>query len=324
MTTDGADPAGAGHAFANGVGFVDGAFVPIADARIPILDWGFLRGDATYDVVSVWNGHFFRLHDHLDRFYAGVDELQLTVGLERDQLASVLAECARLGDLNDAYVEMICTRGQPRSGSRDPRECQNAFYAFAVPYVWIATLEKQETEGLHLAVSEIERIGPGSVDPTVKNYHWLDFQKGLLGAFEVGAETVVLKGPDGTLTEGPGFNLFAVHAGVVTTPATGVLKGITRRTAIEIVDQLGIALHQGPLTLEALRTADEVFGTSTAGGILPMTRIDSEPVGDGMPGPLTLQVRDRYWALHEDPAYSSPIASIPAPDPSLAQALQTI
>ena len=300
-------------AFADGAAFVEGRFVPIAQARVPILDWGFLRGDATYDVVSVWDGRFFRLDDHIERFRRGMRELKLDAGLDAGELAGVLARCVRLAGLESAYVEMICTRGQPRWGSRDLRDCENAFYAFAVPFVWIASLEKQETEGLSLVVSEIERIAPTSVDPRVKNYHWLDFQRGLLEAYERGGETVVLAGPDGTVTEGPGFNLFAVHRGAITTPAAGVLEGITRRTVIELADALGIAVEQAPLALASLRRADEVFGTSTAGGVLPMTQIDGAPVGDGLPGALTLELRARYWDLHRDPVRSRAVADVPAP-----------
>lgn len=300
--------------FADGSAFVDGRFVPIGEARVPILDWGFLRSDATYDVVSVWEGHFFRLDDHIERFFAGLEALGLDAGLDRAQLAGVLARCVQLSGLERAYVEMICTRGQPSPGSRDPRDCQNAFYAFAIPFVWIATLEQQETRGLHLVVSPIERISPSSVDPSVKNYHWLDFQRGLLDAFERGGETVVLAGPDGTVTEGPGFNLFAVRDGSITTPAAGVLEGVTRRTAIELAERLGVPVKRAPLTLDAVRDADELFGTSTAGGILPMTTVDGSPVGNGRPGPLTMSLRERYWALHEDPAYVRRVDDVPLPE----------
>ncbi|MGI9659335.1 MAG: aminotransferase class IV [Gaiellaceae bacterium] len=299
--------------FADGAAFIDGAFVPIAEARVPILDWGFLRSDATYDVVSVWNGSFFRLDAHVERFDKGLEVLQLSCGLGRAQLEGILAECVERAGLENAYVEFICTRGQPKWGSRDPRDCENAFYAFAVPYVWIATREKQETEGLHVVVSPIERISPSSVDPTVKNYHWLDFQRGLLDAFERGGETVVLVGPDGTIAEGPGFNVFSVHGDTVTTPASGVLEGITRRTAIEIAEELGLDVRRAPLTVDAVRSADELFGTSTAGGILPMTRLDGEPIARGTPGEVTMRIRERYWALHEDPAYAQKVAEIPRP-----------
>lgn len=297
--------------FADGAAFIDGAFVPIAEARIPILDWGFLRSDATYDVVSVWDGSFFRLDEHLDRFYAGLDVLELDPGLDRAQIVAILAECVELAGLESAYVEFIVTRGQPKWGSRDPRDCTNMFYAFAVPYVWIATHEKQENEGMHLVISDIERISPTSVDPSVKNYHWLDFQRGLLDAFERGGETVVLAGPNGTVTEGPGFNLFAVADGAITTPASGVLEGVTRRTAIEIADSLDVPVTRAPLTRDLVRAADELFGTSTAGGILPMTRVDGAAIADGQPGELTMLIRERYWSLHSDPAYVLPVADVP-------------
>ena len=311
MTSE--EPRIADPAFADGAAFIDGAFVPIGEARIPILDWGFLRSDATYDVVSVWDGCFFRLDEHLERFYAGLDTLELDPGFDRAQIVAIMAECVGLAGLESAYVEFICTRGQPKWGSRDPRECTNVFYAFAVPYVWIATREKQESDGLHLVVSEIERISPSSVDPSVKNYHWLDFQRGLLDAFARGAETVVLAGPDGTVTEGPGFNLFAVRNGAITTPASGVLEGITRRTAIEIAESLGVRVMRAPLTVELVRGADELFGTSTAGGILPMTRVDNALIADGRPGELTMRIRERYWALHTDPAHALRVADVPRP-----------
>ena len=97
----------------------------------------------------------------------------------------------RLSGLRSAYVEMIATRGQPPWGSRDPRQAVNQFYAFAVPYVWIAN-DAQRERGLNLVVSEVQRIPASSVDPRAKNYHWNDLTMGLLGALDAGGDTVVL------------------------------------------------------------------------------------------------------------------------------------
>ena len=110
-----------------GVAFVDGQFIPIDKARIPLLDWGFLHSDATYDVVHVWKGSFFRLADHLDRFERSAARMRLTVPYAREQIQGILANCVRLSGLRDAYVEVICTRGVPLPGSRDPRQCRNSF-----------------------------------------------------------------------------------------------------------------------------------------------------------------------------------------------------
>ena len=289
--------------YADGAAFVDGRFVPIDEARVPILDWGFLRSDATYDVAHVWRGSFFRLEDHLDRFGRSMEHLRMRLPYGKDEIRDILVECVRLSGLRDAYAEIICTRGIPRPGSRDPRACENRFYAFVVPFIWIADPEKQE-RGLHAVVGSRQRIAPESVDPTVKNYHWLDLEVGLLEAYERGGETVILTDADYNVVEGPGFNVFAVHDGVVSTPDHGVLHGITRRTVIDLSAECGIPLEARPVPADELRRADEVFLSSTAGGIIPVTTIDREAVGTGTPGPITLRLREAYWKAHEDPRFS--------------------
>jgi branched-chain amino acid aminotransferase len=289
--------------FSNGVAYVDEQFVPIAEAKISILDWGFLHSDATYDVAHVWEGKFFRLDDHIDRFLSGIDKLHMSIRRKRSDLRSILIDCVKTSGLREAYVEMICTRGMPKPGSRDPRECTNQFFAFAVPFVWIANPEKQK-EGLHLIVSRLQRIPPESVDPTVKNYHWLDMVMGLFEAFDRGGETAVVVDRDGNLVEGPGFNIFAVKNRTITTPGRGVLQGITRRTAIEIAIDHGYEVIQHNLAADDARTADEVFVTSTAGGIMPITKIDGRAISSGIPGPVTQELQEGYWRLHEDPHYT--------------------
>ena len=293
-------------AYASGAAFVDGNFVPIAEARVPILDWGFLRSDATYDVAHLWRGSFFRLEDHLDRFERSVAKLHLRLPFGRDRVREVLVECARLSGLRDAYAEVVCTRGIPPAGSRDPRDCENKFFAFVIPFVWIASPEKQE-RGLHATISGVQRIPPISVDPTAKNYHWLDLTMGLYEAYERGGETAILVDREGNVVEGPGFNVFAVHDGVILTPDSGVLEGITRRTVMELASELGIPLERRAIPANEMRRAEEVFATTTAGGVMPVTKVDGEAVGDGKPGPVTSRLREAYWDLHRDPRYATPV-----------------
>ncbi|HEX2742027.1 MAG TPA: aminotransferase class IV [Rubrobacter sp.] len=293
--------------YADGAAFVEGRFVPVAEARVPILDWGFLRSDATYDVAHVWKGSFFRLNDHLDRFERSMNHLRLSPPYGRDEIQDILVECVRLSGLRDAYAEVICTRGIPKPGSRDPRECENRFYAFVVPFVWIAYPEKQE-RGLHATIGRGQRIAPESVDPTVKNYHWLDLETGLLEAYERGGETVILVDAKDNIVEGPGFNVFAVKDNEISTPDRGVLEGVTRKTVIELAAEQDIPLEARSVPADELRRADEVFLSSTAGGIIPVTTVDGEPVGNGEPGHLTRRLRDAYWALHGDPRFSLPVS----------------
>jgi len=288
-------------AFDGGAVFIDGQYAPLSEGKISLFDWGFTRSDATYDVASVWNGAFFRLADHIDRFFASLATLRLAIPYDREQLRQILHGCVRAGGLKDAYVAMVCTRGVPPRGARDPRLAQNRFYAYAVPYVWIAPPDKQKA-GIDLHISERRRIAPESVDPRVKNYHWIDLVQSMFDAYERGHDTSCVVDADGNVTEGPGFNVFIVKGGVVHTAASGVLEGISRRTAIELCQRLNIPLRIAPLPAADVRNADEVFLTSTGGGILPIARIDGQPVRQ-FPGPVTQRLHDAYWAMREEPAY---------------------
>lgn len=292
-------------AFSHGAALVDGQLVSISEARIPIVDTGFTRSDLTYDVVGVWEGAFFRLEDHLDRFERGCDRLRLQLPLGRPELRDALHKLVRATGLRDAYVEVICTRGIDQDGSRDPRTFVNRFYAYAIPYVWIT---RPETTMDAVITRSVTRISPSAVDPTVKNFHWGDLTRGQFEAYDRGATNPLLLDGDGNLTEGAGYNVFMVAAGHMATPDAGVLEGITRRTVIELGQEVGVHTALRKIHADELRDADELFATSTAGGIMPITTLDSVPVGDAEVGPITAQLRDAYWAAHRDPRFISPVS----------------
>jgi branched-chain amino acid aminotransferase len=286
-----------------GVAFIDDEYIPVAEARIPIMDWGFLHSDATYDVAHAWHGKFFRIDDYLDRFHTSMEKLRMSVPYSRKQIRSIMFELVRRSGLRDAYVEIVCTRGIPAPGSRDPRSCENRFLAFAIPFVWIAD-DNLRKQGLNLLISRQQRIPPESVDPKIKNYHWLDMVMALFEAYDHGADTAVLVDAEANLVEGPGFNVFVRQGDTVITPARGVLEGVTRETILGLLAKEDLQLTQGLLSAAMAQTADEVFITSTAGGVMPVTRIAGQPVGDGQPGALTAKLNDAYWVLHDDPGLS--------------------
>ncbi len=292
--------------FAGGVAYVDGQFCPIEDARIPLLDWGFLRSDACQETISVWEGSFFRLQDHLERFQRSIGRLRMTLPMTPDQIRRIVHELVILPGFKNAYVQIIMTRGRPPIGSRDIRLCRNRFQAFAMPYMWVASPEVQ-ARGMSLHISTRVRVPPQSVDPMVKHYHWLDFEMALFDAYDAGAETVVLLDGDGHVAEGPGFNIFADVGGRLVTPRQGVLDGMTRRTTFELCRDLGIEAREDRLEPEQLRAADEVFLTTTAGGIIPVTIIDGRQIADGMPGPKTVRLHGEYWKRRAAGWYAEPV-----------------
>ncbi len=295
--------------FPPGIAYIDGEFVPISEAKISVLDWGLLRSDATYDVVHVWKNRFFRLDHHLDRFMASVSKLRMELPFGRDGLEDILHRCVARSGLEDAYVEMVLTRGVSPTFSRDPRDAVNNFFVFVIPFGWIAD-EEQRARGLRVHIASVTRIPPSSLDPTVKNYHWLDLVQGLHEAYDAGKENVFLGDGRGNITEGPGFNIFAVKNGAVTTPATGVLKGITRQTALDLCAELGVETRETEVSEGALKSADEVFVTSTAGGIVAIAEIDDIRIGESAPGAITKILTELYWLKHSDPAWTTALKSL--------------
>lgn len=292
--------------YPHGVAFMDGQYLPMSEAKISVLDWGFLHSDATYDTVHVWNGRFFRLDLHLERFFRGVERLRMKLPYDREKIASILADCVALSGHKSAYVEMICTRGSSQTFSRDPRQAENRFMAFAVPFGSVANKEQLE-RGLHVAISETVRIPPKSIDPSIKNYHWLDLVKGLFDAYDMGAETALILDTNGHIAEGPGFNVFVVKDGSLRTPAFGVLPGITRRTVFDLCAEIGLSATATDISRAEIKAADEVFITSTAGGIMPVTRIDDSVIASGRVRPVTRRLMDLYWQKHDDPAWSTAV-----------------
>lgn len=287
----------------NGLAYIDEEYVPIAEAKIPLLDWGFLRSDACQDTVSVHRGRFFKLRDHLRRFRSSCDKLRMTLPFGDKQLETVLGELVARSGLESAYVQMVMTRGVPAPGSRDIRTCRNRFLAFCIPYVWIMP---RDNAGMKLHVSSRPRIPASSVPSEIKNYHWLDFELALFDAYDRGSDSVVLSDEGGMITEGPGFNLFVVRQGKLSTPPTNVLAGITRATVIELAGEQGIPCDIRQVHCTELADADEVFATSTAGGIMPVIEIDGRAIGSGA-GPITDTLRTIYWNRRESGWHGSEV-----------------
>jgi len=295
-------------AWSAGAAYVDGRYMPIAEATIPITEWGYRRSDVTYDVVGVWGGAFFRLEDHIARFRRSMTAMRMAPAESDEDIRRVLAECVRRSGLREAYVSMECLRGVPKPGlPRHPVNCRNYLIAFAIPWIWVFSPEVQ-ARGAHLIVAKTPRIAEDSVDPKVKNFHWGDLTRGLFEAYDQGADNCVLLDREGNVTEGPGFNVFSVTGGAVATSDRGALEGITRLSVKELCHELGIPFALRKLPVAEFREADEVFTATTAGGIMPVSRIDKRVLGNDRPGPISAKLRETFWAKRAQGWHATPIA----------------
>ncbi len=288
--------------YADGIAWIAGELGPLAEARIPILDQGFLRSDLTYDVPGVWDGRFFRLDDHLDRLHASCEKMRLRIPLDRDTLRRTLVDMVAKSAIRDAYVELIVTRGL--KFVREYESYENNLYLMVMPYVWAMPPQVQLTGGSAVVTRTVRRTPPGAMDPTVKNLQWGDFCRGWMEAMDRGAVYSLLPDGDGNITEGGGYNIVVIKDGVLRTPSRGVLEGVTRKTVLEVAEGLGLRTELDFVPVEELYEADELLICTTAGGVMPLSELDGRPVGGGQVGPITRKIWEGYWAAHYDPKLS--------------------
>jgi branched-subunit amino acid aminotransferase/4-amino-4-deoxychorismate lyase len=291
--------------FARGIAWIEGEYVPVDEARIPLLDQGFMHSDLTYDVPSVWDGHFFRLDDHITRLEGSCKKMRLQLPLPREEVKMILIEMVAKSAIRDAFVELIVTRGLKGVRGHTPGEVfKNNLYMFIQPFVWVMEPEMQPGGGKAIVARTVKRTSPGSFDPTIKNLQWGDLTRGLFEAADRGALYPFLTDGDANLTEGSGFNIVFIKDGTLYTPERGVLIGVTRKSVIDVANANGIPVKIEYVPTEMAYNCDEILMCTTAGGIMPITELDGKPVADGKVGPITKKIWDGYWAMHYDPTYS--------------------
>jgi len=281
---------------AESIAFFEGRYVPATEARISIVDPAVTKSDIVFDVVSASARQFFRLNDHVERFETSCRKTRIELPFSGDEIKRVSAECVHRSGFDDACVFICGTRGPYRGGGvlGDPRDCDNAFYAYAVPYYYVVPRECVET-GVHIWIAETRRVPNAAIDQTVKNFNRMDLTKATFEALDHGAHAAVLLSIDGYVTEGPGFNIFIAHGKGLCTPMKDVLEGITRRTVFDLAGAMGIEAKAANLEAQELIEASEAFLSTTAGGIIPVTRVNDRPLGNGAPGLLTATIRNQYW-----------------------------
>ncbi len=293
------------------IAFFEGQYLPLKEARISIVDPAVTKSDIVFDVVSATGGVFFRLDDHVERFETSCRKTRITLPVTRDEIKRISAQCVHRSGLDDACVFMCGTRGLYRSGGvlGDPRDCDNGFYAYAVPYYYVVPPHCVET-GAHIWIAETRRAPDAAIDQSVKSFNRMDLTKGTFEALDHGADAAVLLSTDGYLTEGAGFNIWVVRGEMLLTPGENLLHGITRRTVFDLAAEMGIVAKTANMAADQLIEAKEAFLSTTAGGIVPITRVNDRPLGNGAPGLMTTNIQKAYWQRRRAGWHGISVASL--------------
>jgi len=293
--------------FREGCAYIGDQYIPLAEAAIPITDWGFLRGDCVYDAVPFSKGRLFRLNDHLARLKESEEKWRLSCPLDHDQLRAVCHQCIALSELSDGLLMLITTRGLPPSLEvRNPALFTNRFYAFCQVLPPIAPKEKV-AGGLNLVISKVPRVPEQCIDSSAKNFQWGDLMQARLEAHDNGVDNALLLDLEGNLTEGPGFNVFILKGTTLVTPLQHCLRGITRDTVMDIARSMDLIVEERAIGLEEMASADEIMLSTSAGGVMPVASVLDYWQASEASGETYARINLEYWRRREDPKYSEPV-----------------
>ena len=278
---------------------VNGRVFDEAHAVISVFDHGFLYGEGVYETLRTFNGQPFLFDRHMQRLRNSAGMLKLPVPLTSEEMAARCREtmkAAGLGDgpTNEAYIRILLTRGVGEL-SYDLDACPVASIIIIVkPHVDPPASDYEQ--GVKIALVDIVRNHPGSVNPLIKSNNLLNNALAMQEAARRGAYEGVMRNYKRELTECTTSNLFVVHGDSVLTPPldAGLLPGITRAFVFEVGADIGISVREAVLKDDDLLHADEVFFTSTTRGVMPATCVDDRVIGSGAPGPLTRALGAAY------------------------------
>jgi branched-chain amino acid aminotransferase len=278
--------------------FLHDRFIRKEQALISVFDHGFLYGDGVYETIRSYGARIFMLDQHLSRLYRSAESIGLDIPIPRNDWPALLHEAMTRNNVGheraDAYLRITISRGEGEIGL-DPALCKR-------PTVVIMTKElapppeDQYRTGVALTIARTKRNLPEALSPHIKATNFLNNILAKREAIAAGTFDSILLNWRDELTECTVSNLFFVEGDTLCTPALecGILDGITRSVVLLLAAEAGLGFQEGRYTVPDLAHASECFLTNTSMEIMPVTRIDGAPVGDGAPGPYTRRLRTLF------------------------------
>ena len=269
--------------------YVNGAFVPEEQAMISVFDRGFIFGDGVYEVVPVINGKLVDKQYFFERLEYSLGELSIAWPSSKSEYMKVMEQLVESNQLSEGIVYSQVTRGAAERDFPFPENMLSSFVAF--------------TSNMEILNNPLVESGVHVV--TTPDLRWLrrDIKSvNLLGQVLAKQDSITRGGYEGwmmedrVVTEGVSSSAYIVkNAAVITRPlSNSILPGIRRRTLLEIADDVGIKVEERVFTIDEALTADEAFLSNATTMVLGVVNIDGHPIGNGTPGPITMQLRELY------------------------------
>jgi branched-chain amino acid aminotransferase len=275
---------------------VNGVVVPAEEARVSVLDNGFTFGDSVYETLRTYRGRPFERGRHFKRLRASANRIGFEIPAGDDGLARRLDEVLARGANPESYIRLIATRGVGDISYDFSQVVGPTLVMVVKP--WTGYPDTHYTEGVPVGLVSIRRNHPLALDPAIKSCNLLNNVLAVREAQARGASEAIMLNHRDEVAEGAASNIFLVSSGVLRTPPldAGILAGITREVALELARALELPAREEPISVWDLRNADEAFLTSTTREVMPIRSVDTQPVGSGKPGPITLRLLEAFRA----------------------------
>ena len=274
--------------------WLDGKLVDRQDAAIDVYDHGLLYGDGVFEGIRVYDGRVFMGPAHVDRLFASARAIRLEIPVTNETILAAMDETLAANGLSDGYIRLVVTRGVGMLGLH-PFKCNDPQVFIIADTVQLYPAELYET-GMSTIIASTVRNNANALSPRITSLNYLNNILAKIEAIDAGvAEAIMLNG-EGLVAEATGDNVFVVRGGTLITPPVnaGILEGITRNLVMRLAREASVSLVEADLSRYDLYTSQECFLTGTAAEVIPVTKIDGRPVGDGTIGPVTRQLQNMF------------------------------
>ncbi len=277
----------------------NGEIIPWEDAKIHVMSHVLHYGSGVFEGIKCYitdeGPSIFRLGDHIHRLLQSGEKYGIQIPFNQDVLTQACVEIVNANNFENCYIRPIAFYGYDTLGV-DPKDCP--VEVAIASFFWGAYLgEDGLVNGVNITISPWKRISLEAFPPSAKaSGQYLNSMLAVQEARNRGYDEALLLNQDGFIAEGSGQNIFIVKNGKVFTngESASILMGVTRKTVIQLCRDLGFEIKIGNLTQEMVNQADEAFFTGTASEITPIASVDDAPIGDGKPGSVTLQIKEKY------------------------------
>lgn len=274
--------------------YLNGEFVDKDKALVSVYDHGYLYGDGIFEGIRAYKGCVFALREHLERLYYSAKTLMIDMPVMIDEMEKIVADTLVINNLEDAYIRLVVSRG-PGDLGLDPRKCSRPTLVVIADKIKLYPEEFYQ-KGLEVVTASVRRTPVDSFNGKVKSLNYLNNIMARIEANNAGAGEAIMLNHDGYIAECSADNIFIIKDKEIFTPAPhlGLLKGITRDSIIKVARSQGINVYETIFTTHDVYNADEVFLTGTGAEVVAVIRADKRIIGNGLPGPITLSLRESY------------------------------